>query len=78
MNDRTNVLLLKKLKLYNETEVTLSDPGNKLIVGFMKVAVENRILITLIKRNMNEQVAQLTKQVDQLERSQETRSDEPV
>jgi hypothetical protein len=76
--DPTKMLnvLLKKLKLYNETEVTLSNPGNKLIVGFMKVAVENRMLITQIKRDMNGQVAQLTKRVDQLERSQETKSDE--
>jgi hypothetical protein len=71
-------VLLKKLKLYNETEVTLSDPRNKLIVGFMKGAVENRMLITQIKRDMDEQVAQLTKRVDQLERSQETKSDELV
>jgi hypothetical protein len=39
--DMLNVLL-KKLQLYNETEVTLKDTRNKLIVGFMKVAAENR------------------------------------
>jgi hypothetical protein len=36
--DMLNVLL-KKLQLYNETEVTLKDIRNKLIVDFMKVVI---------------------------------------
>jgi hypothetical protein len=33
-------VLLKKLQLYNETEPVLKQPNNKLIVGFMKIAIE--------------------------------------
>lgn len=58
-------VLLKKLQLYNETEVILKDTRNKLIVGFMKVAVENRMMITQMKRDMDEQVVQIIKRIDQ-------------
>jgi hypothetical protein len=61
--DMLNVLL-KKLQLYNETEVTLKDNRNKLIVGFMKVAVENRMMITQIKRDMDEQISEIIKRLD--------------
>ena len=60
LTDMLNVLL-KKLQLYNETEVTLKDNRNKLIVGFMKVAVENRMMITQIKRDIDEQISEIIK-----------------
>jgi hypothetical protein len=66
-------VLLKKLQLYNETEVILKDTRNKLIVGFMKVAVENRMMITQIKRDMDEQVVQIIKRIDQLEKEKNTK-----
>jgi hypothetical protein len=64
--DMLNVLL-KKLQLYNETEVTLKNIKNKLIVGFMKVAVKNRMMITQIKRDMDEQTRETIKRIDKLE-----------
>jgi vacuolar-type H+-ATPase subunit D/Vma8 len=74
----TNMLniLLKKLKLYNETEPALKEPRNKLIVGFMKIAVENRMLITQIKRDMDEQVEQIIKRIDQLEKREKHETEE--
>lgn len=63
LTDMLNVLL-KKLQLYNETEVTLKDNRNKLIVGFMKVAVENRMMITQIKRDIDEQISEIIKRLD--------------
>jgi hypothetical protein len=48
-------------------ESSLNDSRNNLIVGFMKVAVENRMLITPIKRDMDEQFAQINKRTDRLE-----------
>jgi hypothetical protein len=60
-------VLTKKLKLYNETEAALKESRNKLIVGFMKVAIENRMMITQIKKDMDLQVGELTKRVEQLE-----------
>jgi hypothetical protein len=45
----------------------LNDPRNKLTVGFMKLAVEKRMLITPIKRDMDEQFAQINKRTDQLD-----------
>ena len=44
-NKMLNVLT-KKLQLYNETEAALKESRNKLIVGFMRLAVENRMMIT--------------------------------
>jgi hypothetical protein len=65
-DDMLNVLI-KKLQLYNEVEASLNESRNKLIVGFMKVAVEKRMMITQIKRDMDEQVAQIIRRIDQLE-----------
>lgn len=69
VSDPTKMLnvLTKKLKLYNVTEATLKESKNKLIVGFMKVAIENRMMITQIKKDMDLQVGELTKRVEQLE-----------
>jgi hypothetical protein len=61
-------VLLKKLQLYNQTEVVLKESRNKLVVGFMKVTAENRMLITQIKRDLDNQVSELTKRIKQLER----------
>jgi hypothetical protein len=33
-------VMFKKLQLYNETEAVLKESRNKLILGFMKVAIE--------------------------------------
>jgi hypothetical protein len=60
-------VLSKKLQLYNETEAALVDPRNKLTVGFMKVAVENRMMITQIKNDLDRQVKELARQIEKLE-----------
>lgn len=60
-------VLTKKLKLYNETEAALKESRNKLIVGFMKVAVENRMMITQIKKDMDDRVKEITTRLDRLE-----------
>jgi hypothetical protein len=65
-NEMLNVLL-KKLQLYNETESVLKEPGNKLIVGFMKTAIENRMMITQIKTDLDLQVEELVKRINKLE-----------
>jgi hypothetical protein len=43
------------------------DPRNKLIVGFMKVAIENRMMITQIKNDLDRQVEELVKRIEKLE-----------
>lgn len=64
-------VLSKKLQPYNEIESSLNDPRNRLIVGFMKVAVEIQMLITQIKRDMDEQVVQIIKRMEKLEEAVE-------
>jgi hypothetical protein len=51
-SDSDSVLnvLMKKLQLYAEIKFALSEARNKILVGFMKIPVENRILITEIKK----------------------------
>ena len=46
-------VLLRKLQLYNETEAVLKESRNKLILSFMKVAVENRMMITQMKKDID-------------------------
>jgi hypothetical protein len=75
--DMLNVLL-KKLQLYNETEVTLKDIRNELIVRFMKVAVENRMMITQIKRDMDEQLVQIIKRLHNLEQKEKERQEKEL
>jgi hypothetical protein len=70
------IVLTKKLKLYNETEAVLKEPRNKLIVGFMKVAVENRMMITQMKKDTDLQVGDLTKRVEKLEEEEKKGSEE--
>ena len=60
-------VLMKKLQLYNDIEFTLSEPRNKILVGFMKIPVENRILITQIKNDTDEQMERVNKHLDALE-----------
>jgi hypothetical protein len=62
-------VLTKKLQLYNETEAALKESRNKLIVGFMKVAVENRMMITQIKKDTDLQVGELSKRIEKLEKN---------
>lgn len=65
-NELSNVML-KKLQPYNETEAVLKESGNKLILEFMKMAVENRMMITQIKNDLDLQARDLTRRVEQLE-----------
>lgn len=65
-NEMLNVLT-KKLQLYNEIEAVLKESRNKLIIGFMKVGVENRMMITQIKKDLDLQVGELFKSVEKLE-----------
>jgi hypothetical protein len=69
-SDPDNVLnvLTKKLQLYDEIEFALSEARNKILVGFMKIPVENRILITEIKKGMDEQMEGIIKRLETLER----------
>jgi predicted transcriptional regulator len=60
-------VMLKKLQLYNETESVLKKSRNKLILEFMKMAVENRMMITQIKNDLDLQVGDLTRRIEQLE-----------
>ena len=62
-------VLTKKLQLYNETEAALKESRNKLVVGFMKVAVENRMMITQIKKDTDLQVGELSKRIEKLEKN---------
>jgi hypothetical protein len=71
-------VLLKKLQLYNETELVLKQPNNKLIVDFMKVAVENRMLIMQIKRDIDEQTEQIIKRLDNLGLKQRERQEKEL
>jgi ATP-dependent Zn protease len=75
--DMLNVML-KKLQLYNEIEPVLKQSNNKLIVGFMKVAVENRMLITQIKRDMDEQTAQIINRLANLEQKEKERQEKEL
>jgi hypothetical protein len=61
-------VLTKKLQLYNETEATLVDPRNKITVGFMKVAVENRMMNTQIKKDADLQIGELIERIEKLEK----------
>jgi hypothetical protein len=66
-------VMLKKLQLYNETEAVLKESRNKLILGFMKVAIEIRMMITQIKNDLDLQVGDLAKRVQQLEEKESRR-----
>lgn len=68
-SDPANMLhiLIKKLQLYNEMESSLSEDRNKIVVGLMKIVVENRIIITRIKRDMDEQIVHIINRVEALE-----------
>jgi hypothetical protein len=69
-------VLTKKLQLYNETEAALKESSNKLIVGFMKVAVENRMMITQIKKDTDLQVGELSKRIEKLEKKHSSQESE--
>jgi hypothetical protein len=71
-------VLTKKLQLYNEIEFALSESRNKILVGFMKIPVENRILITEIKKGMDGQMAQIIKRLDTLEDIVKEKHDEKL
>jgi hypothetical protein len=68
--------MLKKLQLYNETEAVLKESRNKLILGFMKVAIENRMMITQIKSDLDLQVGDLSKRIEQLEKKERQQVEE--
>ncbi len=71
-------VLTKKLQLYNEIEFALSEARNKILVGFMKIPVENRILITEIKKGMDERMELVIKRLDTLERIVKEKHNEKV
>jgi hypothetical protein len=60
-------VLTKKFQLYNDFEFALTEARNKILRGFMKIPVENRILITEIKKGLDEQIAQIIKRLGTLE-----------
>ena len=64
--------LLKKLQLYSETEAVLKESRNKLILEFMKMAEEDRMMITQIKNDLDLQVRDLTRRVKQLEEEEKS------
>lgn len=61
-------VLSKKLQLYNQTETELVDSRNKLTISFMKVTIENRMMITQIKKDMDHQIGELTERIEKLEK----------
>jgi hypothetical protein len=68
--DPTAVLniLIKKLQMYNQTEASLSEPVNRLILSSLKAAVENQMMIIQIKRDMDQQFAQTNNRIDELQK----------
>jgi DNA-binding MarR family transcriptional regulator len=69
-------VLTRKLQLYDETEASLKESRNKLIVGFMKVAVENRMMITQIKKDLDLKVGELSKRIEKLEKKHSSQESE--
>jgi hypothetical protein len=67
--DPTAVLSsIKKLQMYNQTEASLSEPVNRLILSSLKAAVENQMMIIQIKRDMDQQFAQTNNRIDELQK----------
>jgi hypothetical protein len=68
--DPTSMLniLIKKLQMYNQIESSLNDPANKLIIRSMKTGAENQMMITQLKREMDEQIAQINGRIDVLQK----------
>jgi hypothetical protein len=70
MLDPTTMLniLIKKLQMYNQIESSLNDLVNKLILSSLKTGVENQVMITQLKRDMDEQIAQINGRIDALQK----------
>jgi uncharacterized membrane protein len=68
--DPTSVLniLIKKLQMYNQIESSLNDPVNKLILSSLKTGAENQMMIIQLKRDMDEQIAQINGLIDVLQK----------
>jgi hypothetical protein len=58
----------QKLQMYNQTEASLSEPVNRLILSSLKAAVENQMMIIQIKRDMDQQFAQTNNRIDELQK----------
>jgi hypothetical protein len=54
--------------MYNQTEASLSEPVNRLILSSLKAAVENQMMIIQIKRDMDQQFAQTNNRIDELQK----------
>jgi hypothetical protein len=61
-------ILIKKLQMYNQTEASLNIPVNRLILSSLKTGVENQMMITQIKRDMDEQFAQTNTRINELQK----------
>jgi hypothetical protein len=68
--DPTSMLniLIKKLQMYNQIESSLNDPVNKLILSSLKTGAENQMMITQLKKDMDEQIAQINGRIDVLQK----------
>jgi hypothetical protein len=66
--DPTSMLniLIKKLQIYNQIESSLNDPVNKLIIRSLKTGAESQMMITQLKKDMDEQIAQINGRIDAL------------
>jgi hypothetical protein len=68
--DPTSMLniLIKKLQIYNQIESSLNDPVNKLIIRSLKTGAENQMMNTQLKRDMDDQIAQINGRIDALQK----------
>jgi hypothetical protein len=68
--DPTSMLniLIKKLQIYNQIESSLNDPVNKLIIRSLKTGAESQMMITQLKKDMDEQIAQINGRIDALQK----------
>jgi hypothetical protein len=68
--DPTSMLniLIKKLQLYNKIESSLNGPVNKLIIRSLKTGAENQMMNTQLKRDMDDQIAQINGRIDVLQK----------
>lgn len=65
--DKMLFILSKRLRLYDRVSAGLSNPLNKITLSNMKEGVANQMMIWKIKKDTDEQFAQITTRLDQLE-----------
>jgi uncharacterized membrane protein len=68
--DPTSMLniLIKKLQIYNQIDSSLNGPVNKLIIRSLKTGAENQMMNTQLKRDMDDQIAQINGRIDVLQK----------